>query len=162
MAGHPARKPSACPAASRSRRAICERSGRDSATAMTMLRQPPQAQRPCHRKSCEGIVSSKPPMTLGFMCTVLASYLLSQPLCAESGLRQSRDHKSLEPRDAGRRQGRRGYLTIENRGSAAEPALPARSAFDPIAEVVGLKGARRKPSYRSLAPFHARRLPTFN
>jgi hypothetical protein len=32
----------------------------------------------------------------------------------------------------------------------------------PIAEVVGLKGARRKSSYRSVAPLDARRLPTFN
>ncbi len=36
------------------------------------------------------------------------------------------------------------------------------SGFGPIAEVVGFKGARRKPLYRSVAPLDARRLPTFN
>jgi hypothetical protein len=50
--------------------------------------------------------------------------------------RQSRDHKSLEPRDAGRRQGRRGYLTIENRGSAPDRLLnrtfPRRQLLTPL------------------------------
>jgi hypothetical protein len=35
-----------------------------------------RAQRPCHRKSCEGILSSKPPMTWESMCTLLASRVL--------------------------------------------------------------------------------------
>ena len=36
------------------------------------------------------------------------------------------------------------------------------SAFDPLAEVVGFKGERHKPSYRSVTPLDARCLPTVN
>ena len=32
----------------------------------------------------------------------------------------------------------------------------------PIAEMVGFKGERHKPSYHSVTPFDAGRLPTFN
>ena len=32
----------------------------------------------------------------------------------------------------------------------------------PLAEVVGFDGERPKPSYRSVTPLDARRLPTFN
>ena len=32
----------------------------------------------------------------------------------------------------------------------------------PIAEAVGFKGERLKPSYHSVTPLDARRLPTFN
>jgi hypothetical protein len=32
----------------------------------------------------------------------------------------------------------------------------------PIAEVVGFKGERLKPSYHSVTPLDARRVPTFN
>jgi hypothetical protein len=35
-------------------------------------------------------------------------------------------------------------------------------ADDSIAEVVGFEGERNKPSYRSVTPLDARRLPTFN
>jgi hypothetical protein len=37
-----------------------------------------------------------------------------------------------------------------------------QSGVSPIAEVVGFKGERHKPSYRSVTPLDARRLPTFN
>jgi hypothetical protein len=40
-------------------------------------------------------------------------------------------------------------------------AVP-RSENGPIAEVVGFNGERPKPSYRSVTPLDARRLPTFN
>jgi copper(I)-binding protein len=80
-------------------------------------------------------LSSKPPTTLGFICTVLVSCLLSQPLCAGSDAGNLAITKAWSRATPGGAKVAGGYLTIENRGSAPDRLLSGSTGLARSIEV---------------------------
>ena len=80
-------------------------------------------------------MSSKPPTTLGFICTVLVSCLLSQPLCAGSDAGNLAITKAWSRATPGGAKIAGGYLTIENRGSAPDRLLSGSTGLARSIEV---------------------------
>ena len=80
-------------------------------------------------------MSSRPPTTLGFICTVLVSCLLSQPLCAGSDAGNLAITKAWSRATPGGAKIAGGYLTIENRGSAPDRLLSGSTGLARSIEV---------------------------
>jgi periplasmic copper chaperone A len=74
-------------------------------------------------------------MTLGFICAVLASCLLSQPLCAGSGPGNLAITKAWSRATPGGAKVAGGYLTIENRGSVPDRLLSGSTGLARSIEV---------------------------
>jgi periplasmic copper chaperone A len=74
-------------------------------------------------------------MTLGFICAVLASCLLSQPLCAGSGPGNLAITKAWSRATPGGAKVAGGYLTIENRGSVPDRLLSGSTGLAKSIEV---------------------------
>jgi hypothetical protein len=72
---------------------------------------------------------------LGFICTVLVSCLLSQPLCAGSDAGNLAITKAWSRATPGGAKIAGGYLTIENRGSAPDRLLSGSTGLARSIEV---------------------------